>query len=277
MVLILVFCVYADMSECLFVGDSRLMGWIPRRYAGWRIRLRVCPGRQLRELIRTATEALRPTTRLLVVIGLHCDLTYMTNYSAARPRGFMRLRTDPAVADICTVITTQDYAWRRSGALQVVWTLPYIPNFEIYNRRRAQTMNFASFCSLHVDEARWAAREIIHFIQVIDERLQSQGLCLVRLAPLVPELTRELGSDGLHLAPEMRQRVFGEVLRQAFSYLVYQAPIIRGRPLSVTQRWVRSERRRRQRRNRRGNTQHAQHSQVLRHIGSAVIRANVAP
>ena len=133
------------MSECLFVADSRMMGWIPRRYAGWRIRSRVCPGRQLRELISTANDALRPATRLLVVVGLHCDLTYMTNYSAARPRGFMRLRTDPAVADICNVITTQDYAWRRSGALQVVWALPYIPNFEIYNRRRAQTMNFASF------------------------------------------------------------------------------------------------------------------------------------
>ena len=261
-------------GECLLVADSRVQGWLPRQYPGWTVRTVSRPGGQLATILKLATESLRPVTRMLVVMALHCDLTYMTSYSEARPRGLMRLLHEPPLSDICNVVTTKDREWRIHHALRVVWVLPYVPNFILYNQRRARYLNMPALCGFHEEEFSWSARQMTIYLQQLADKLRLQGLTIIELHSRVPILTADSGSDGVHMGPELRQDIMHQVMQEALLSAPIVLPILNAPVLSVTQRWRKRNRRQRYRRNRRAG-RYGGPSPALAQIGSNFIRNNV--
>ena len=233
-------------------------------------------GGRLADLLALAEASLRRETGMLVLAGLHCDLTFMTNYTTARPKGLLRLLPEPPLVDIANVISTKDREWRVQGALQVAWVMPYVPNFVLYNRRRARLLGIGELCSLHEDEGQWAEQAMRIQLQQLTEKLRSQGLLVVEMAPLVPLLTTADGSDGVHMGPLMQNDVFDAVLREAWRQVPTLPPSIGGgRVLSVTERWLRRQQRQRHRRNRRARTLRGP-SLAMGLVGSSFIRQAVA-
>ena len=261
-------------DECLLVADSRIQGWLPPQYPGWRVRTLSRPGGQLSTILKLATESLRPATRMLVIMALHCDLTYLTSYSEARPRGLMRLLHEPPLADICNVVTTKDREWRLHHSLQVVWVLPYVPNFLLYNQQRARYLNMGALGLFLEEEFLWSARQMAIYLQQLADKLRLQGLTIVELLGAVPLLTADLGSDGVHMGTVLRQEVMHRVMQEALNSAPIVLPTAVGPVLSVTQRWRKRHRRYRYRRNRRA-ARYGGPSPALAQIGSAFIRDNV--
>lgn len=257
------------------VSDSRIQGWLPSRYHGWSIRTVSRPGGRLADLFDTVTDHLRPVTRVLVIMGLHCDLTFLTNYSEEHPKGLMRLLPEPPLADIYNVITSKDREWRLHGALQVAWILPYIPNFDLFNHRRARLLKLGNLGPLHAEEAEWSARQMAVHIEQLAVKLRQQRLVIIDMAPWVPLLTADNGSDGVHLGVEMKHRVFAQVVEESLRLTAVHRPLMTSRTLSVADRWALRLRRQRHRRNRRART-HFGPSRSMDMVGSDFIRASVA-
>ena len=263
------------MDEVLLVSDSRALGWTPPRYPGWRIRTVGQPGARLATLTDRASESIRPETRVLVIIALHCDVTYLTDYSAARPRGLMRLLREPPMSDLCNVVTSRDYEWRVHRQLKVFWVLPYTPNFLLYNQRRARLLRLGELGIMYEEEALWSADRMRDDMRRLAIRFRGQGLSVVELAPWVPVLGLDSGSDGVHLGPVMRDRVFGAMLAEVFRQLPHVGLPARVRELTVGERWYRRQRRQRQRRHRRRAGRYTAASAVAS-IGSTMVRENLA-
>ena len=264
-----------SFGECLLVADSRIQGWLPMQYPGWTIRTVSRPGGHLSEILQIATASLRPETRMIIIMAFHCDLTYMTNYSEMRPRGLMRLLQEPPLVDICNVVTTKDREWRTHHALQVVWVLPYVPNFWLYNQQRARYLNIQHELGTFLqEEFAWSARQMKVYLQQLAAKLQLQGLNIIELVSAVPTLTADMGSDGVHMGTVLQQEVMNNVLREAFYTAPIVLPSLDGPALTVTQRWQKRNRRQRYRRNLRA-TRLGGPSPALAQIGSSFIRGHV--
>ena len=85
------------------------------------------------------------------------------------------------------------------------------------------------------------------YIRTLASMLRARVVEVLELAPWVPLLTTDVGSDGLHLGPRLQQDVFGRMLheiQQVIPRLVLPAPV---RELTVCTRWQLRQHRGRQR------------------------------
>ena len=232
-------------------------------------------GGKLAALTGLARRSLRPETRVVVMVALHCDLTYLTDYSAVRPRGLLRLLREPPLADLSNIISSVDYEWRTHRGLKVIWAMPYVPSFLLYNQRRARLLNLGELGEMYTEEAAWSRGKMGEYVRQLALKLRGQNITVVDLAPWVPSLSVEQGSDGVHLGTTLRAAVFGELLREVLQILPHIALPTPIRELTIEKRWRRRQRRQRQRRLRRSGGRRSPSSAVAR-VGSEMVRENIA-
>ena len=263
-------------DEVLLVGDSRVSGYLPRTVPNFKVRVLVKAGGKLPELVQVAQRGLRSETKVLILVALHCDLTFLTNYSSEAKKGLMRLHTNTPLSDLYNVVSTWDRTWRKVG-ITVVWALPYAADFALYNRRRARMLGLEELCGLHLEEAQWASRTMPREVQTLAKRLDQARICSIDMAPLVPRLNPDNGSDGLHLGPQLQKRVFDTVVDKAIDFLEFGGPVQPMKERSMAARASRSDRRRRHRIARRTrSTPERPQEGVTNTLRSVVFRESVA-
>ena len=127
------FCMYSEPVSSLVcvcfryeggpaVSDPRAMGWLPPNYWGGKVRTIGRSGERLAALIGLARRSLRPETRVVMMVALHCDLADLTDCSAVQPRGLLRV-LQPPVANLYNIITSVDYEWRTHRESSVIFVV----------------------------------------------------------------------------------------------------------------------------------------------------------
>ena len=232
--------------EIVFIGDSRLRDIDFKKYHGWKVRLSVNPSIELAELVKTANETIDEQTRILVLVGLHCDLTYRPRMQGGKA-GLMHILKKPPFDDMCNLITTWNYQWERVRGITVIWTLPYCPDFLYYNERRIRTLGQPPLCQVQRDEAIWFAAEMRGNLQALARKLCDKHVTVLELHLLPYDLSPQSGSDGVHLGRSSRNAVFHEVvLRSLALYPVVPPPEVRKVKTPAARRSRQQRRQRRQ-------------------------------
>lgn len=229
------------------MSDSRAAGWAPSNIEGWPVRSVVRRGASLAVLATEVEKNLQSNTGLVVMVALHCDLTYLTSYSPTLSKGLMRLKFEAPLADLYNVITSRDREWKVIHKVCVVWAIPYVPNFLFFNRRRSRMLGLGPLCRMYEEEARWSEQQMRVDLAKLVGMLQPKGILMINLDDFVTELTAATGSDGVHLGRDVQNRVLTSLITQAISMvplMIFPEPI---RPLSDRARVARRHRRRRQR------------------------------
>ena len=241
------FLYFARSREILVAGDSRISGWSWRRVPGWTIRTLARPGVQLPALITMCNEKIREETALIIMVSLHCDLSYRTEYGDGRRKGLLRLRDPAPLADLTNLITTWDYTWHHERKIPVVWTLPYVPNFLRYNQQRARYRGITNLCELHIEEALWSARQmrenLINFCRI----LRARGITVVEFEGRVSKFELHHNSDGVHLCPSSQQRLLDGMVQDSLQSMKRDAPVPLKNVLTPELRWAKAQKRRRYR------------------------------
>ena len=232
--------------EILIVGDSRAHGASWQPIENWRVRVVSESSADLGRLIVLANQSLRPNSKLLVILGLQCDLTQRLRHENGR-RGLMQLKHPAPLVELTTTLTSWDYEWRVKKRLSVVWTLPYVPNFEHYNARQARFQGIRHLCTLHTREARWAQRQMREDMDKFGVILRARRVAFMDLRPLVRGLEAGDGSDGLHLGPGAQKLLFSRMLEYSVAQYPQEPPIKLTRELSLEQRLIKNLRKRRSR------------------------------
>ena len=147
-----VWCDYAGpRMEALIVSDSRFKNTKLRKMPGWTLRAVSKPGLRLNQLVKLVKKSLRPSTQLLILAGLHCDLTYRMK----RPNGqlgLLRSHRKNVVTDIFNKISAYTYSWQQTQELSVIWCLPAATNMVRYNEILAHNRNQYDLNQLETEE-----------------------------------------------------------------------------------------------------------------------------
>ena len=241
------FLYFARAREILVAGDSRISGWLWRRVPGWTVRTLARPGAQLPALITMCNENLRDETALIIIVALHCDLSYRTEYGTDGRKGLLRLRDPAPLADLTNLITTWDYTWHHERKIPVVWTLPYVPNFLRYNGQRARYRGITNLCELHVEEALWSARKMRDNLKNFGRILHARGLTTVEFEGQVSPYELHHNSDGVHLCPSSQQRLLDNMVQTALQSVNREVPVTLRKVLTPALRWAKAQKRRRYR------------------------------
>ena len=88
----------------LAVSDSRAAGWDPVLVAGWSVRLIVKPGAKLPILTEAAYLNCDDHIQLIIMVALHCDLTYLIAYVPERRKGLMKLHLNLDLGELVSHI-----------------------------------------------------------------------------------------------------------------------------------------------------------------------------
>ena len=232
--------------EILIVGDSRAPGASWQPIENWRVRVVSESSADLGRLIVLANQALRPNSKVLIIMGFQCDLTQRLRHENGR-QGLMQLKHPAPLVDLTTTLTSWDYEWRVKMRLSVVWTLPYVPNFELYNARQVRFQGIRHLCTLHTREARCAQRQMREDVDKFAVILRARRVAFIDLRPLIRGLEAGDGSDGLHLGPVAQKQLFSSVLEYSVAQYPQEPPNKLTRKLSLEQRLIKNLRKRRSR------------------------------
>ena len=197
-------------------------------------------------------EAISLDTCVIVVVALHCDLSYRTNYGTDGRKGLLRLRDPAPLSDLTNLITTWDYTWRHEQGISVVWTLPYVPNFLRYNQQRARFRGINQLCELHTEEALWSARTMREVLRNFSRILRARKLTVIEFEGRVTAYELSHNSDGVHLSRRSQKKLLDGILEQAVDTLVVNPPPTIARVLTPEMRLAKALKRRRYR-NRKSN------------------------
>ena len=206
-----------NMDECLVVGDSRIGRAKPTGHRGLRVRLIPRPSATLRMLCDEINERIDDGAAVVVIFGIHCDLTFLSGRGllGQKKRGVMTLKSPWPIQEIVHKISTWDYYWRGKLGLDVVWVLPYVPDFLHYNQRRARLddPNQAGLDIYHENESREAPELMDRALDKLQQDLTRKGIACVDSRRWVG--AGDLGasvSDGLHLSDQGQSRWVNKVL-----------------------------------------------------------------
>ena len=136
----------------------------------------------------------------------------------------MRLHQNPPYDDLSTIISTHDYQWRMQLKLTVLWTIPFTPNFLLYNKRRSKLLGFGNLSRLHEEEAQVDERQMASVLKVLASKLREKRVSFLELHATPSALTVDGDSDGVHLGRSSQTSVFEGVLRHAVSIHPLEAP-----------------------------------------------------
>ena len=186
----------------------------------------------------------------------------------------MRLFLEPPLADLLSVVTDRDREWRTQRGLHVLWALPYTPNFLLFNRRRARLLGLHELGVMYEDEASWSGERFATYVRQLGDRLRQQEVVVVELAPMVPPLTVEWGSDGVHLGMGLVPQVFHKLMLAVLAVLPGIRPLRPIRVRTLAERWALRHRRTRHRRRGRAVSIYRP-TRNLQLLGSTCIRDNV--
>ena len=206
------------MEGCLVVGDSRIGRAKPEGHRGLRVRLIPKPSATLRMLCDEVNEQIDKGITVVVVFGIHCDLTFLSGRGPRRQnKGVMTLKSPLHHQEIVHKIATWDLYWRDKRGLDVVWVLPYVPNFLHYNRRRARldAPNQPGLDIYHENEYLEAPELMDRALSKLQQDLTQKGVACVDSRQWVGE--GDVGasvSDGLHLSDQGQSRWVNLVLSQ---------------------------------------------------------------
>ena len=120
------------MERVLVVGDSRMSCAKRSLSQNYVLTYLPSPGANLKMRIDLANEHIDENVRVIVVLGLHCDITELRE----KGKGLMVMKRFPPISEIVNKLATWDYYWRGTCRIESFWDLPYIPNFLWFNMRR---------------------------------------------------------------------------------------------------------------------------------------------
>lgn len=75
-----------SVPRILLVLDSQAADWTPPEITGWTVHTVVRKGTELRTLVGEGDKHVCAETSLVIILGLHCNLTYLTSYSSWFPQ-----------------------------------------------------------------------------------------------------------------------------------------------------------------------------------------------
>ena len=204
------------MMEALIVSDSRFKNTRLRRTPEWTLRAVSKPGLRMTQLVKLVQKSLRPSTRLLIIAALHCDLTYRMK----RPNGQMgllRSHRKNAVSDIFNKISAYTYSWQQNQDLSIIWCLPAAANMVRYNEFLANQRNQYNLNQLQTEEwfadSKTMTKNISYLQECFDRR---QEIPYFDLMEFGCNLFAE-GSDGVHLEDSNQEEVLNSVVAAAIS------------------------------------------------------------
>ena len=208
-------------------------------------------GAHLEELISAANEGISPSTKMLFIVGLQCDLTTRPSYMPNGGPGLLTMCKPPPYDRLVNLMSSWDYQWRTTSGLTVVWTLPYVIDFLLYNERRAKLLRHKELCDFHVYEAGWCAREMRESLGVLCRMLRERCLVVMELDKWEVEVTSSSGSDGLHLGIDVQKWLFSEVIQSCLERYPVPPPATVAIVKTSDERALLKQRRQRQRLRRR--------------------------
>ena len=198
------------------MGDSRVGGIQLEGESGWRIKVHPYRGIKLEHLLQNADQLInRKRTRILIIVGLQNDLTYLPAYMPNGSGGLMTVAQRPEYSRLMNLITCYDYKWRTSGGLTVIWTIPYTVDFLLYNEIRARRAELEPLSDAHRLEARWCAGKLKGYCEYMSQELRALNIATVELDCYDADVREQSGGDGLHMGQQSKEEVFYEVCVEA--------------------------------------------------------------
>ena len=239
----------AETWEILIVGDSRVGGLVLPDHEGWTVKVQSYAGMKIDDLLRTADQLISDDTEIVVIVGLHCDLTFLPDYLPNGGRGLLTIAQDPNLDHMMNLITSFDYRWRtRHEYLTVIWTLPYDVDFLLYNElRAANRLNLEPLSDAQRYEAQWCARKLRDHVEFLAKELKNLDIYFTELNHYDPDVSQEAGGDGLHLGPRAKEEVFSAVCCAASKLHPTPLPPVVSTYMTAAERDARNVRRERSR------------------------------
>ena len=182
------------------------------------------PGGTLEELIRMADLNWRANTKVIVVVGFLCDLSYRPRWSPDAKRGGLRLRDPAPLTQLTNAVTSADYAWRSRG-ISEIWSLPYVPNVLRYNRSVERTATGGDLTEDQVAEAVFSESQLHVILDEFKRILRDRGVVTVDLRKSTTSFSINSGLDGLHMSHRC-QRLMLTALVEAACQLHPTPPLV---------------------------------------------------
>lgn len=173
-------------------------------------------GVNIDSLIEMANDSLQRNDQaeILVLVGVHCDLTDLEKWSQDDTYSCM-IPKNIDVEQLVKKMVTATIGWENKFPnLLIIWTLPYIPNFQRYNQQRTSR----SAIEYHLEEeifSRYCSQFLTTIQQITSLWWKLTGISLFHMNRLYPRvksvhrIPKKLDSsaydgettDGLHPGP----------------------------------------------------------------------------
>ena len=236
--------------EILMIGDDRLSALQWRKFPGYNVRLISRHGIKMRELVAAVETNISDRTKIIIIVGFHYDLTEQCMLLDGRP-GLLKSVNNPPFDELCNIVTTYDYIWRRQRGITVLWTLPYGCDFRLFNERRARLLNRGPICYFVKDEAIQSRERMNVNLKTLASKLRASQAQVLELPLTCLDISQESGSNGVNMAASSQSRVFNEVIGYAIALFPEPPPVEVAKVETLERRWQRKQLRRRRNRRRR--------------------------
>lgn len=215
-------------------------------YAGWRVKSQAYSGIKLEPLLQNAENLIGNNTEVLIIVGFHCDLTFMADCMPNGGKGLMTVAQEPNYSKLMNLVTCYDYRWRTKYDLSVFWALPYETDFLEYNRIRAVSrLHMEELSQAHEYEAQWSARKFKESVAHLAQEMRNLKIHIIELDHYTPEEGHASGSDGLHLGAAEKEELFLSVCTEATRRHPTPDPLSIGTYMTAAERDCRKLRRER--------------------------------
>ena len=181
---------------------------------GWTLRVVSESSCELQPLVELANDSISAQTKLLVLVGLHCDLTFRPSLADGRP-GLLHVNNTPRFDYLINIMTTWNYQWQKTRGITVIWTLPHPANFRVYNEQRSQMLGYGGLGLIQRDEARWFEARMDAILLAMAESLRKQPICFLELRLMPYDLSENSGSDGVHLGKRCQKTVLDSLIQKS--------------------------------------------------------------
>ena len=168
---------------------------------------------------------------IVVVVGVHCDLSELRPTGAGGRGELCQALTSPDLESLYTYITGFNYAWRsKFPDLSVFWALPHEADILRYNEHRvANVLRRGEMCTFCTGDSQWSAAKLQEHVQRVAQRIERDVAVVMLQASFEEVFVRDDG-DGLHLSAasntELFERVLAEVIpRHPLPPVVFPGPI----------------------------------------------------
>ena len=223
------------MRKVLLVGDSRVSGFLWSNET-WEAQVEDVIGGYMSELIEKTNLLIDDETEIVVLVGVHCDLTYRDIHENSGYRGLMVMHRNPPLDELVTQISTWDYQFRKTRNVSAVWVLPALPDFEEYNRIKAYDLGEKYFCDIHVQQAKRSREIMAEALLKMKNMLQVQGVHLLDLQVIQKSIPDLKWRDGLHWKMGSKKRVLDTVIEASIGLHPMTPPVDVGKMKSAEAR-----------------------------------------